>query len=58
MDKPAASSDARLIRLPVDKLSMVFCCTRPLRFKALEAIKDLMLVLITVISNTPKGIWF
>jgi len=46
-DKPAASSEALLIRLPVDKLSMVFCMARLLDAIALAEAKARIFVLIT-----------
>jgi hypothetical protein len=46
-DKPAASSDALLMRLPVDKLCIVFCMARSLDAIALAEAKARILVLIT-----------
>jgi hypothetical protein len=48
MAKPAASSDAELIRLPVDKRSIAVDKLRLLIVIASRATIDLMLVLITV----------
>ena len=47
-DKPAASSDAWLMRLPVDKLSIVERIERPFCTSALVEIIALTLVLMTV----------
>ena len=44
--KPVASSEALLIRLPVDKLSMVFCMARWFLFSAFWLMMDDMFVLI------------
>ena len=50
MDRPAASSAALLMRLPVDNFSIALERSRLLTAIALAAISDLTLVLITDIS--------
>jgi hypothetical protein len=50
MAMPAASSDELLIRLPVERLCIVFCMARSLAVKAFADISAELLVLITGIK--------
>jgi hypothetical protein len=52
IDKPAASSEDLLMRLPVDKLSIADCKTREFFVKAFCPMMDEILVLMTVIAFT------
>jgi hypothetical protein len=55
IDKPAASSEDLLMRLPVDKLSIADCKTREFFVKAFCPMVDEIFVLITVIAFTYFG---
>ena len=56
MARPAASSLAELILLPVDKRSMLVSIARALVFIELAVIVAAMFVLITVMSNSSYGL--
>ncbi len=59
MASPDESSDARLMRLPVDKLSVAASSALAFSFKALEATSDAVLVLMLIMmaqTAEPHGL--